>query len=245
VLATDPTNAEALFLMGRTLQEAGNIPAAVDLLGRASNLDVRRAEPAIYLSRALQEAGLAGDAKAAALVALQRVERERRGAATALALDTLAVVLDRVGEHGRAVAMAKRAVALEPRRAAFWRNLGWAELHQNGIPAARAALRKAVALDPNDHQAIAALVDLDLQTEAANFIPQLERLFWATNDPDRRLLLGHALAKSLEDMGQPERAFDWLVRAKAAKRAAVRYDAARDAALFEAAMATVPMETAA
>lgn len=236
VLAADPSHAEALFLMGRTLQEAGNIAGAVDLLGRAAKLDPRSGESAIYLARALQEAGRTAAARAAGLDALQRVEAERRNAgASALGLDTLGVVLDRVGEHGRAVEAAKRAVALEPGRADFWRNLGWAELHQSGIEAARKAFRKAMALDPADHQAPSALVELEPQTAEANLVPRLERLFLAAADPDRRLMLGHALAKSFEDMGEPVQAFDWLVRAKGAKRMAVRYEPARDAALFEAA----------
>ncbi len=242
VLATDPAHTEALFLMGRTLQEAGDILSAIDLLGRASQRDPEFAETLIYLARANQEAGRNADARSAALRALQMVEAGRRTSAgvTAVGLDTLGVVLDRVGEHARAVDAAKRAVALEPARGAFWRNLGWSELHQNGVDAARKAFRKAMALDPNDHQAPAALVDIELQTVESNLILSLKRLFAAASDPDRRLLIGHALAKSLEDLGQPEKAFDWLVRAKAAKRAATRYDSQIDQALFDAAAVTPP-----
>jgi Flp pilus assembly protein TadD len=235
VLAGDPAHAEALFLMGRTLQEARNAAGAVELLSRAAALNPAALEPLIYLSRALDEAGRSSEAHRVAIRAANGLEHSPAEAASALALDTLGVVLDRVGEHSRAVEAARRATAAEPGQAAFWRNLGWFELHQNGVNAARTAFQRAMALDPNDHAAPSALAGIEPQTAEANLIRTLERLFTASSDPDRRLMLGHALAKSFEDLKQPKLAFEWLLRAKAAKAKAVAYNIGRDRDLFSAA----------
>ncbi|MFT2675379.1 hypothetical protein, partial [Escherichia coli] len=82
--------------------------------------------------------------------------------------------------------------------------------------------------------AAAALAEVRPQTAADTLVPTLTRLF-DTPDPDQRLAAGHALAKTLDDQGRPGEAFDWLVKAKAAKQRAARYVRADDAALFRAA----------
>jgi hypothetical protein len=64
-----------------------------------------------------------------------------------------------------------------------------------------------------------------------------------SDDPDRALHLGHALAKTYEDLGDLPAAHAWLLCAKAAKRAAVVYDPHADQAMFAAAARTFPAGT--
>ena len=162
----------------------------------------------------------------------------------AATLDTLGVVMSCTGAHDRAVELFRRAAACKGAGADIWFNLGVAEQFVGDFEAAEAAYRRTIALNSGAYKALAALTDLSRQTPERNLIAELEALFpksdaAADADPDRALRIGHALAKSFEDLGEDLAALDWLIRAKAAKRRAVGYDVGREAPVFAAAARTV------
>ncbi len=238
VLAADPASAEAYFLLGVLSAEHGVAGKAAELFARAVALDAGEASYHAHLARALVALNRPAQAREAAerAMALEPVD--------ALTLDTLGVVLSQTGAHDRAVELFRRAAACEGAGAGLWCNLGAAEQFVGEFAAAEAAYRRAVALDPRAYKALTALAGLARQTPEQNLIPQLEALFpksdaAADADPDRALRIGHALAKSFEDLGEDLAALDWLIRAKAAKRRAVGYDVGREAPVFAAAARTV------
>ncbi|MDQ7078653.1 MAG: sulfotransferase [Robiginitomaculum sp.] len=100
-------------------------------------------------------------------------------------------------------------------------------------------------LRPKFYQAWFALISLERQRPNNHYLDTLKPLFdSAKGDVEGRLLLGHAIAKTLEDLGRFEESFDWLEKAKAGKRAQIRYRQQNDARIFEAAK-TLSVQTAA
>jgi Flp pilus assembly protein TadD len=70
------------------------------------------------------------------------------------ALANLGVVLSRKGLWAMAVPHLRRAVALDPGRAAAWYYLGEALNHVDDLPGAHAAFEQAVALQPQNPKAL-------------------------------------------------------------------------------------------
>lgn len=235
ILQADPAAAGAWFLLGVLAAEHGRFDRAAELLARAADLDPADARAPAQLARALIALNRQADAIAAA---------ERAAAlepADPLTLDILGVVFSRAGLHARAVPFFAAAVAARPGNAAFHYNLAASRQFAGDFEGAEAAYAATLALDPGHWRAWSSRVSLARQTRERNFIAELEALFDpADPDPDRALHVGHALAKTYEDLGEPQTALAWLTRAKAGKRTKVAHDPARDEALFAAAARTAP-----
>ncbi|MES2032597.1 MAG: sulfotransferase, partial [Pseudomonadota bacterium] len=188
----------------------------------------------VQLARSLTALSRHAEARAAA------ARGEALSPTDAWTLDTLGVVHSRTGLHERALPLFRRAVALEPGNPAYQQNLGTALQFAGDVAGAEAAFRAAVAGDPGLYRAWWSITQLAKQTPDRNVAAQLAPLFPARpeDDPDRALHVGHALAKTAEDLGDDAGALAWLGRAKAARRVQAAYDPARDAALFAAAART-------
>ncbi|MDP3491139.1 MAG: sulfotransferase [Phenylobacterium sp.] len=233
VLSVDPSAARAWFLLGVLAADHDNPTKAAELFARAASLDLDDPRAPAQLARCLIALNRRDEALTQAQVAAGR------GPADALTLDTLGVVYSRAGLHQRAIGFFETAFAREPRNASFAYNLAASRQFSGDFNGAEMAYARALDIDPSLHRAWSSRVQLRRQTPEANFIPELEAQFAAAGpDPERRLHLGHALAKTHEDLGAPEVALDWLIKAKAAKRRQVGYDRRADADLFAAARAT-------
>jgi len=233
VLSIDPGAARAWFLLGVLAADHDNPGKAAELFGRAASLDLDDPRAPAQLARCLIALNRRDEALTQAQVAAGR------GPADALTLDTLGVVYSRAGLHQRAIGYFEAAFAREPRNASFAYNLAASRQFSGDFEGAEAAYAQALALDPRLHRAWSSRVQLRRQTPAANFIRELEAQFAAAGaDAERRLHLGHALAKTYEDLGEPETALNWLIKAKSAKRQQIGYDPRADADLFAAAQAT-------
>ncbi|MCB9970929.1 MAG: sulfotransferase [Hyphomonas sp.] len=228
VLKANPASAEAYFLLGILTADHGNHARAIDLFDRALAADAGHAGALAHKARSL-------------IALLQRDEAVRTaemaaalGPSDPLTLDTLGVVFSRAGLHARAVPFYAAAIACRPDEPNFHYNHGAALQFVGRMDETRVAYEACLTLAPNDTRALSALVQITRQTEAANEVPRLEAAFAATSqDADDALRVGHALAKAHDDMGHAEEALAWLQRAKAKKWASIRYDPARDEALFE------------
>lgn len=230
----------AWFLLGVIAADHDNPLRAAELFAKAVDLAPGAARHHAYLARTQ----IALNRRPEALASAERAAV--LSPADALTLDTLGVVFTRAGDHVRALPFFEAAVAADRDNASFLYNLAASRQFAGDFAAAEAAYDRALALDPGLYRAWSSRVQLAPQTPERNFAPELEALFdRASPDPDRALHLGHALAKTYEDLGDPARALDWLLRAKAAKRQAVGYTSEGDAALFAAAAATFPAGTVA
>ena len=234
-LRLDPHSAAANALLGEIAWAQGALAPAVSFFERAAALDAHDASPLARVSGvcvALNDLTAARDAVERALA------RRPRDAFT---LESLGVTLTQTGDFHRAVPLFEQAVTIAPRNPGLFFNLAFARQYVGDLDGAERAYRRVIALAPDHASAYQALAEIRRQTPTDNLIVAMETLFpRIERNPAARLALGHALAKSYEDLGQHPRALDWLDRAKALRRARQPYDPARDEALFDAALASAP-----
>jgi len=230
LLRADPRDADAYSVLGLIAFRNQVYDKAADLFGRASTLAPSVAEHWVLLARCQLGLNRASAVSTSCSRALDLAPADPE------ILDQLGVILTRIGRHADALNCFESAVEGAPKSSNYWTNLGWGRQFAGDLSGAEAAYRMAVSLDWKAERAHLALVQIARQTEADNAAPALERLFEeAGADGVRKLHLGHALAKTMEDLGQYERSMAWLGRAKAARLAGGRAAASGIEPLFEAA----------
>ncbi|MEP6343109.1 MAG: sulfotransferase [Maricaulaceae bacterium] len=153
--------------------------------------------------------------------------------------DILGVIYSRANDHKRAIELFKNAVKLDETQPNFFYNLGASQQFIGNFEAARTAFSKAAELDKNHYGAWTSLVGLDRQTKTNNNLEHLQNLYnQLVSNEDAKHQLGHAIAKTLEDLDRHEESLDWLERAKTEKRKNYRYDRITGKAVFNAARQT-------
>lgn len=145
-----------------------------------------------------------------------------------------------LGAHDRAEVFLRRAADAMPDSGPAQYNVAAALIFLGRFDEAKARLLEAVRLEPRHYPAYFSLADIEKQTPQSNYIPQLEALFQGPDrDGNRTLHVGHSLAKTWEDLGDHEKAFDWLLKAKAIRGQRADYSALREDGIFAAAPGTV------
>jgi len=148
-----------------------------------------------------------------------------------------------LGDYAAAAQAFARANLLQPQQAPILFELGLAQEYSGRFEQAIKAYEQAVAAAPDYFKAREALVRLQKQTRERNQIAMLETQF-ALPDEDgwRTAHLGHALAKTYEDLGDFKTSLNWLTRAKQKRKAVSPYNRALEEELAQAAMAVSPGE---
>jgi tetratricopeptide (TPR) repeat protein len=146
---------------------------------------------------------------------------------TAEAYNSLAHVSVALGRHQRANALYRRAVELGPSVSRHWYNFAASERSFGRLAEAEAACDRAIALNAREHRGYLLRAELRVQTAAANHVEQLRHELARSDLEDRaQVLLGYALGKELDDLGQYEEAFKWFGLAASAYRRRLAYDVA-------------------
>lgn len=212
--------------------EQGRVQEGLALIREACARDPGDAEALAQLGRWLSRLHRQAEALAAVELALQLQPSAGR------TLDTIGVVLSRAGLHERAAACFARAVAAWPAAAGPLFNQASSLKFLGRFDEAAAAYEACIAREPRHWRAHAALSQLRQQTVASNHVERLTGLLaQGSLSPDDELILRHALAKELEDLGRNAEAFAHLQQGKARKRATLGYDFERDRRLFAQVMA--------
>src|SRR5262252_8120551 len=154
ILAADPAQAAALFLLAMIAAEHGNFGKALEVLDLALARDATQPDYHAQRGRCLIALHQPREAFEAAQRALA-LEPQR-----ALTLDTIGVVLTRAGAHAEALEPFRRAVARDPGKAQYWYNLGASEQFVGDFRRAAEAYRRALALDPKHHRSWSALAQV-------------------------------------------------------------------------------------
>jgi tetratricopeptide (TPR) repeat protein len=231
-LADRSDNPQALYLLGVISNEHAAYAKGAELLKKSlEGGDEPRAHA--QLARALSHLHRPNEAREAAEKALAS------GASDAHTLDTIGVVLSRAGLHEQALEPFSRATALTPDNGSFQFNYAASLQFSGRFAEAEAAYRRAFALDDTAFRALAAIPHLRKQNSDDNLVDDLTRAFSRTTDATQRLHLGHALAKTFEDLGDYQQSLRWLIAAKDGVKNKAAIAAPRDQALFAAAARTV------
>jgi len=221
----DVRDARAYHALGRIAFEHGNFTKAEELFAKAESY---APTVPLYVAERAKLASVQSDRD----TALTHVERALGLAPTsAQVLDMLGVVLSRAGYHGRAIELFEQAVAADSGPANVHYNLAASLQFSGEFERAEAAYREALKRDPNLFRARSALTSLRKQEEGA--LPDLMAAWQRqSSDTDAKLHIGHGIAKVMEDLGRYEESLDWLLRAKADKRAEFPVDAEAQAEMF-------------
>ena len=230
VLKDSPRSAEAYYLLGQLALDHNNIIKAEELFAIAARFDPSHAGAQALHARCLLALNRRTEAVTSARAAGALAPED------AFILDTIGVVLSRAGLHGEALPFYAASTAAQPDNPGYQYNYGAALQFVGEMEAARRAYRLCADAGKTETRGLPSLVQITKQTADNNEIDALLSLFEHNQEnADAALRIGHALAKTYEDLGQPDKALEWLARAKEKKRRLIRHDAAVDAALFDAA----------
>ena len=211
-----------------------NYIKASELHARAFELDPTNAAYAAASAQALSTLGRQNEARIAAESASLLVIKDP------LTADIIGVVFSRAGFHERAVPFFKKAIAFNPKPANFHYNLGSSLQFSGQFEAAKLAYQATLARDKMFFKAFTALVALETQTVNNNQLDTLLKLFDQLGDnPDAQLHIGHALAKTYEDLNDYHKSLAWLHKAKERHKKQYPTDQTAQTALFKAAANTV------
>lgn len=206
---TDPV---PYLLLGKLASDHGNHKKALELHQKAAELAPASAYCQTYLAQALVQLGHQTQAKKTADIAAKLPPE------SAHQTDTLGVVYSRTGFHENAVPWFEDAVKADPASANYHFNLGASLQFIGEFDAAEKAYHATLKREPNAYRALSSIIGLSKQTADNQQLELLLDMFERMqSDADAALHLGHALAKTYEDLGDYEQSLDWLHKAKAKK----------------------------
>ena len=224
--AAEPGRPEGYFLLGIVAAEAGQVAQGIPLIQAAIERGPR-AEHYAQLARLLILLRRDGEAAEAARQAMAL------GPADARSLDTIGCVLARLGDHEASLAPFAAAVKAEPDNLDYRYNLAAASGFTGRNRDAREHYEAILAADPGNARAHYALAILSRQTPDANHVPRLKAALARADRAEDALRIRYALAKELEDLGDPA-SFAHLSAANAEHKRKLGYDFAQDEAIFDA-----------
>ncbi|MEJ6011579.1 tetratricopeptide repeat-containing sulfotransferase family protein [Novosphingobium aquae] len=227
LVADHPEDAEGHFLLGIAESGAGRIHAGIEHVGRAVAI-APKGEYQAQLAKLFTLVRREGDAADTMRAA------ERTPPSDALSRDTMGCVYARLGDHAAALPHFEEAVRLVPQSAEYRYNLATTLNFLGRVDDAEAALEELLGLFPGDARAHHLLASLRKQTPGRNHTQRLAAAIGKAAPGNAKLLLGYALAKELEDIGEADAALDRLCTANAEHRRSLPYSFARDAAAFDA-----------
>lgn len=223
-----PEDAAPLLVLAAIALEHGNLQGASDLAALAGERGDESGWRAVILARVSLARGESAEARRLARTAIGL------GVDNSHVAGQLGVLLSRTGLHNDAVPFLERAAAAALDNRQYRYNLAIALQFAGRLDEARAEFRSLAETWPDHAQTRLALVQLDRQV-ADDELAELEALFESSHSIEDRLAIGHAIAKTLEDLGRWDASLDWLERAKAGKRAEVDHDRAKTEACFASA----------
>ncbi len=223
----DPQDPDGPFLLGLAEAAAGRVSLAIDHMRAAIALDPQ-GEYHAQLARMLLL--VRRDAEAAAVLAAA----EAHPPSDALSHDTIGCAHARLGDHHAALPHFEIATQLSPDNREFGYNRAATLSYLGRTDEAEAAIERLIARDPSNGRAHHLLAGLRRQTPARNHIERLHAVAARARDGRDRLLLGYALAKELDDVGEAQRGFAVLHEANRRHRRTLPYSFADDAAVFDA-----------
>lgn len=159
----------------------------------------------------------------------------------ALSRDTMGCVYARLGDHAASLPHFAFAVETAPEVSDYRYNLAAALGFLGKVDEAEEVIEALLARVPGDARAHHLLAGLRKVSPQGNHVARLGQVLGQARDPRDRLLLGYALAKEQDDLGEGGAAMAQLLATNGEYRARLPYDFATvDAANFDAIEAAWP-----
>ncbi|ALS99990.1 sulfotransferase family protein [Lacimicrobium alkaliphilum] len=227
IIKQDPKHADAYFLLGIINMEVGQPEKAVQLIGKARQLDTNsEREYLVYLIKAYS---LTRNREQVAM--LEKLFSQLQGQPSLL-LDTVGVALSKVGLHEQAMPYYQQAIEQDASKESYHYNHGIAAKFLGQFDKARQAFEQAIHLNPRYVKAYFAMTELS--DSVAPLLPKMQRLITQTHNPDEQLHLAHAIAKEYEKQGDYQQAFNILHQYKQRILNKIKYDHQAEDDLFDA-----------
>jgi len=138
--------------------------------------------------------------------------------------------------HELAIPFFEKAVSLNPKPANFYFNLAASQQFSGDFSGAEKNYKIVITKGTSLYRATSALASLKKQTQTDNNLSVLMVEFSkSSEDANAALHLGHALAKTYEDLGEYETSLEWLHKAKSRKSKELNYSIENDLSIFDAA----------
>mgnify|MGYP000367267925 CR=1 FL=1 len=234
-LKVAPQAASAHFMLGVIAAMRGEHMAALEAFDTAITLQPGFGQAMAQKARSL-------DALDRREEAVKLAEAADRLAPDPYSQDTIGVVMTRAGLHAKAAEHYGRAARSGAAPGYIYNHAATLQF-LGRFDEAREQYRKVLKRDPEHGPSWAGLVQITKQTKDANDIAQLSMIASkSSNDAQAMYVLGHALAKAYDDIGDYRQAVEWLEKAKFRLRG--RYDAGAEAAMFAAAERSVDARSA-
>lgn len=218
------------FLLGVIAFDHNNFGKAQELFRKAHQLDAKEPYYPAYLAMSLSTLRKSNEARMAADTASRFIDTN------AHLNDMIGVVYSRCGFHENAVEHFKVAIRENKSEPNYFYNLAASQQFLGQFKKAQVAYETVLRLDPENHRAWSSLISLKKQTKDQNHLETLKLLFNRTHlSTDAKLHFGHAIAKTLEDLGQYKESLSWLLKSKAEKRIELPFDRDSASRVFNAA----------
>lgn len=235
LLRDAPEDAELHYMAGVADLQAGQLPAALDALGKAAQLEPGRPDYLAHYARALARMRRLPEACEVADRAMALPSDDAHIAEQLGQVYLQALVLERAGEAFL------RAVNLKPGHAPYRFLLGYTLAALGDAGGAERHLETCIDLEPRNWPAHLSLAKLHTQTTETQHLERLRALLGRhANDRGAQVFLNMALGKECEDLGEYPAAFAHYSRGKAAARSSRPPSAERDQQMFEALMRAFP-----
>ena len=201
----------------------GNAQMALDAIRQARRIEPDNAAWSLQEARCLSRLGLTKDLA----VAVRELEKENLE--TAYENAGLGLLLTELGRRADALRYYQQAAQLEPGNARHYYNLASLQRTLGDFEGAEKNFNKTINLNPADYEAWKLRSELRKQTADDNHVAELEALLEDGIDDNKGVAnVCYALAKELEDLGEPRRSFAYLEWGAAARRRQMQYDLQRD-----------------
>ncbi|EED32499.1 sulfotransferase [gamma proteobacterium NOR5-3] len=225
----DPLFADAWFLESVAAEAGRDMAAAIKLVSKALELSPGNIEYLVQKARYHSQVSQDEAAKKTADAAIAA------GPRTAQQLDTLGVVLTRLGDYLTAANLLRNAAAAAPKHPQIRFNLAAAEQFLGNDAAAVENYEAVIRLAPGHARSYWALSELQKNKSNTQYETSLRTLAANPRLSDRdSLYVAHALARIEESRGDTNAAIKRLVLAKAHRRKALQYDFTSDQRMFNA-----------
>jgi Flp pilus assembly protein TadD len=227
ILQLEPRHPEAHYLLAVNCLQRRQVGKSIVLLKVACGLKPKEGRYWVQLARAYSQSEQIAEAEQALdhAFALSPVD--------AMSVDTLGVVLSRMGDHKRAESYFRQSLKRQPQNPDFLFNLATSLRFNGKLEEAYHCFQDLYRSHPERSEIFPTLAELAPGDSLEKMRAAFEKRLTNEHDVDARLQISHGLARILERLDKASVALETLIEANQQKRQSIAYDSNDDEHLFD------------